>query len=149
MTSTGDDEGVLFATGNENSGLSVFVQGRRLVLDYNAFGDHTILESDAEVPVGQSELTVRLRRGDGFAGTAGLAVDGGDSGSTDLPLFMRMMSSIGPSIGFDHGSAVSARYPAPYRFTGTLHELVIQVSPDRYGDAAAAAAHTRAEMSRQ
>ncbi len=57
------DEGVLFATGTENSGISVFVQDRRLVLDYNAFDDHTILESSVEVPEGDVELTVRAAPG--------------------------------------------------------------------------------------
>ncbi len=141
------DEGVLFATGTENSGFSLFVQGRRLVLDYNAFGDHTIVESDAEVPVGDVSLGLRLRRLDGFAGTASLSIDGHDVGHADLTLFMRMISSIGPSIGADHGSAVSDRYPAPFAFTGTLREIVIQASPDTFGDSAATTA--RAEMSRQ
>ncbi len=141
------DEGVLFATGTENSGFSLFVQGRRLVLDYNAFGDHTIVESDAEVPVGDVSLGLRLRRLDGFAGTATLSIDGHDVGHADLTLFMRMISSIGPSIGADHGSAVSDRYPAPFAFTGTLREIVIQASPDTFGDSAATTA--RAEMSRQ
>lgn len=59
---------------------------------------------------------------------------------------MRMMSSIGPSIGADRGSAVSGRYSAPYAHTGTLQDVVGQASPDRYGDAAVATA--RAEMSR-
>lgn len=142
-----DDEGVLFATGTENSGLSVFVQGHRLVLDYNAFGDHTVLESSVEVPAGDVELAVKLRRGDDRTGTAPLAVDGVEAAQAELPLFMQMMSSIGPSVGFDHGSAVSPRYAAPFPFSGTLHEVVIQASPDRVGDTADTAA--RAEMSRQ
>ncbi len=62
------DEGVLFATGTQNSGISMFVQGGRLVLDYNAFSDHTIIESDIELPVGDVELAVRLRRGEGMLG---------------------------------------------------------------------------------
>ncbi len=147
VTTEPGDEGVLFATGTENAGLSVFVQGGRLVLDYNAFGDHTIVESEVDVPAGDAELTVRLRRGEGFAGTADLAIDGADCGHADLALFMRMMSSIGPSIGGDHGSAVSDRYQAPYRFSGTLHEVVIQASPERFQDSLEAEA--RAEMSRQ
>ena len=147
VTTAPGDEGVLFATGTENAGLSVFVQDGRLVLDYNAFGDHTIVESAVEVPAGDAELAVRLRRGDGFAGTADLAIDGADCGHADLALFMRMMSSIGPSVGGDHGSAVSDRYQAPYRFTGTLHEVVIQASPERFRDSLEAEA--RAEMSRQ
>ena len=44
------DEGVIYATGTENSGVSIFIQNDRLVVDYNAFDDHTILESDARGP---------------------------------------------------------------------------------------------------
>ena len=43
---------MLYATGTENSGLSLFVQDDRLVFDYNCFGDHHVVESDIEVPVG-------------------------------------------------------------------------------------------------
>ena len=39
-------EGVLYATGTENSGLSLFVQDDRLVFDYNCFGDHHVVVSD-------------------------------------------------------------------------------------------------------
>ena len=141
------DEGVLFATGTQNSGMSWFVQDRRLVVDYNAFGDHTIIESSVEVPVGDVEVELRLRRGAKMAGSLELLVDGESVGSAELSLFMRMMSSIGPSIAADHGSAVSTRYAAPFAFTGTLHEIVIQSSPERFGDTSAAEA--RAEMARQ
>jgi len=147
VTHQAGDEGVLFASGTENAGLSVFVQRGRLVLDYNAFGDHIVLESDVEVPDGDVVLGVRLRRGDGFRGTASVEVGGARAGEVDLPLFMRMMSSIGPSVGADAGSAVSTRYDGPYPYTGTLHEVVVQVSPGRV--AGAAAAEARAEMSRQ
>ncbi len=142
-----DAEGVLFATGTENAGLSLFVQDRRLVLDYNAFDDHTVLVSAVEVPAGDVSLSVHLRRGDHSSGSATVRIDGVDAGSIQLPLFLRMFSSVGASLGHDHGSAVSGRYPAPFAFTGTLHEVVIQLSPERYGDLAEVAA--RAEASRQ
>ena len=147
ITSGPGDAGVLFATGNRNAGMSVFVEEGRLVLDYNAFGDHTVVVSDREVAVGDAELAVRLRRGDGMQGTAELLVDGETAGRAELSLFMRMMSSTGPSIGFDHGSAVSPRYRAPNPYTGELHEIVVQASPERFADAAASEA--RAEMHRQ
>jgi hypothetical protein len=41
--------------------------------------------------------------------------------------------------------AVSQRYAAPFDFTGVLHEVVIQASPEKYADNAAVA--ERAEMS--
>jgi hypothetical protein len=138
---------VLFATGTENSGLSVFVQDDRFVLDYNAFDDHTVVVSDVEVPAGDCELVLRVRRGEGAAGAVALEVDGAPAGAADLPLLMRIMSSVGASIGHDHGSPVSQRYRGPFPFTGTLHELVIQLSPDRYPDVEAAEA--AAGLSRQ
>ena len=141
------DEGVLWATGTENSGISVFIQDDRLVVDYNAFDDHTVVESDIEVPVGDSVLTARFRRGDGQSGWIEVAIDGVDCGRGDAALFMRMISSVGSSIGYDHGSAVSPRYRAPFAFTGTLHEIVIEVAQPRASGAAEAEA--RAEMSRQ
>jgi arylsulfatase A-like enzyme len=144
------DEGVLFATGTQNSGLSFFIQNSRLVLDYNAFNDHTIIESDIAVPLGSSALTLKVRRGDGRQGTAHLEIDEMPVGNAPLSLLMRMMSSVGPSVGYDHGSPVSARYQAPFAFTGTLHEVVVQASPERFADAAAnARAAETAEMSRQ
>jgi len=145
VTAAAHDEGVLFATGTENSGFALFVQDGRLVFDYNAFGEHVVIESTSAIPVGASTLTLRLRRL-GRHGTASLDVDGQTSGDAELPLFMGMMSSIGPSIGYDHGSAVSPRYDAPYPFTGNLHHIEIQLL-ERAPDAADATA--RAEMSRQ
>lgn len=147
VTSEAGDGGVLYAMGNQAAGLSVFVQGGRLVLDYNAFGDHTVLESSVEVPAGDAELVVKVRRGDALTGSVELAVDGQPAGHVDLPLLMRMISSTGASVGADHGSAVSPRYAAPFAFTGDLHEVVIQASPDRFGDLAEVSA--RAENARQ
>ena len=147
VTRTASQDGVLFATGSENSGISVFVQNDRLVVDYNAFDDHSLVESAVEVPAGDSTLVVRLRRGDGRSGSISIEVNGTPAGTVELPLVMLLISSIGVSIGFDHGSAVSTRYDAPFPFTGKLHELEIQLVEDQ--DFAAQAAEAAIEMNRQ
>ena len=141
------EDGVLFATGTENSGFSFFVQGNRLVFDYNAFDDHVVIESDVEVPEGTSTLAVKVRRLSSRGGAAEIEIDDRPCGHADLPLLMLIMSSVGPSVGYDHGSAVSTRYTAPFPFAGRLHEIVIQASPGRLADAVAAG-HA-AEMARQ
>ncbi|MGA0117670.1 MAG: arylsulfatase [Ilumatobacteraceae bacterium] len=146
VTFTPGDEGVLYATGTQNSGLSFFVQNNKLVLDYNAFGDHTIVESPNGVTAGDHELRVLLRRGDGMAGQLTLQVDGNEVATASVPLYMRMMSSVGPSIGYDHGSPVSQRYSSPYEFTGILHEVVIEAGKPR---ADVKAAEAQSEMNRQ
>jgi hypothetical protein len=141
--------GVLYATGTENSGLSVFVQAERLVLDYNCFGDHHVVESEREVPVGPSVVGVRFRR-TGKTGTATLVVDGADCGAIEIPFVMRMMSSVGPSIGYDHGSPVSGMYDGAFPFEGRLERVDIQLISEPRGDAAdLAAAEARAAMARQ
>jgi hypothetical protein len=147
ITRAPGQEGVVWATGTENSGISVFVQNDRLVVDYNAFDDHTIVESTVPVPVGDATLVVRLRRADAMKGTVELLVDDVSCGLADVGLFMRMISSVGASLGADDGSAVSTRYRAPFAFGGVLHEVVIQLVSPR--DPATRTATARAEMSRQ
>jgi len=139
-------QGVLFATGTENSGLSLFVQDDRLWFDYNFFGEHHVVSSRTQVPVGRSTLGVRFRR-DGQLGTATLVVDGAPCGELQVPRVMMIISSVGASVGFDHGSAVSDRYDAPYAFEGTLERLDVQLVAPPPRDQSAADA--RAAMSRQ
>ena len=61
------------------------------------------------------------------------------------------MSSVGPSVGFDHGSPVSDRYEAPNPFTGPLHALHVDADPQgtHREPGAPALAEYIAEMSRQ
>jgi arylsulfatase len=64
---------------------------------------------------------------------------------------MRMISSVGASIGADRGSAVSRRYRAPFPYSGTLHDIEIQLvaRADAAAEADVATAEARAGMSRQ
>ena len=149
VTRAAGDEGVLWATGSANSGLSVFVQGDRLVLDYNAFDDHTVVESSVEVPTGDSVLGARLVRTGRSTGTVELLIDGESVGSAELGFMMRMISSLGASLGQDHGSPVSPRYDGPFPFSGTLHEVEIQLASRPKPDAADTSTTARTEMSRQ
>ena len=146
VTRGAGDGGVIWATGSANSGLSVFMQDDRLVVDYNAFDDHTILESAVEVPSGDSTLEVRLARTGRSTGTIELLIDGEPAGSAELPFMMRMVSSLGASLGQDHGSPVSQRYDGANPFTGTLHEVEISLGARSQADTDTTA---RTEMSRQ
>jgi arylsulfatase len=146
------ENGVLYATGTGNSGVSVFLQGDRLVLDYNEFGTHHVVESTREVPIGASTVGVQFRRTGGpgdKTGHATLVVDGEASGELDVPFVMNIISSIGPSVGHDHGSPVSDRYPDAFPFAGTLERVDIQLVTERRAEAAAAASAERADMGRQ
>jgi arylsulfatase len=127
--------------------VSVFIQGDRLVLDYNCFGEHHVVESDRTVPMGESVVGVRFRGKGGGPGRATLVVAGEECGSIEVPYVMRIISSIGPSVGRDHGSQVSDRYTGDFPFAGTLEQVdIVLVSGSDPGGAAAA---ERATMARQ
>jgi len=146
--------GVLYATGTANSGFSFFVQDDHLVFDYNCFGDHQVVTSSDPVPIGASVVGVQFRRTDDAA-TATVVIDGEPGGSVDLPFAMRMMSSVGPSVGYDHGSPVSTHYDDEFAFSGRLERVDITlVRPGGApaadaADAAGAATDERSTMSRQ
>ncbi len=120
------ERGVLFAYGTENSGISVFVLNDRLMIDYNAFDDHSIIESEATIPNGEVELKAEFRRL-GNNGTIQLFINQEPNGTIEVPLYMRMISSVGASIGFDHGSPVSELYKDSFPYSGKLEELEIQL----------------------
>jgi len=140
--------GVVYATGTASSGLSVFVQDDRLVFDYNIFGEHHVVESEVAVPTGPTNVGVRFRR-EGKGGQATLVVDGAECGAIELPYVMTIISSIGPSVGYDHGSPVSDRYDGPFAFEGHLERIDIQIVTGKAADPNTVAAEARSTMARQ
>lgn len=150
VSRSADDDGVLYATGTENSGFSFFVDRDRLVFDYNIFGEHHVVRSETAVGAGDHVLAVRFRR-EGKSGTATLVVDEREVGAIEVPFVMRTMSSVGPSIGYDHGSPVAEAYATRrdgFPFVGRLHELVVRIV-SRQHDADAAASEARMTLGRQ
>jgi arylsulfatase len=141
-------EGVLYSSGTENSGVSLFVQDDRLVFDYNCFGDHHVAVSEATVPTGDTVVGVEFRRS-GQSGDVTLMVDGRPSGKLVVPFAMTMISSVGPSIGYDHGSPVSDRYTGHFPFEGVLHRLDVTLVRGGDGPRVDPAAEERSAMSRQ
>ena len=99
-------------TGTENSGISRVragrPAGRRL---QRVRRPHRSSSPTSTCPAGDAELAARVpARGRPVRARSSCSVDGVDAGRADLPLFMRMISSVGASVGYDHGSAVSTRY---------------------------------------
>ncbi len=146
------DNGVLYASGTENSGISVFIDKGHLVFDYNCFGEHHIVISNRPVPDGDSVVGLEFRRL-GRHGIAHLMIDGVACGDLDVPFVMRTMSSVGPSVGYDHGSPVAEAYRHRrdgYVFEGELDSVEIQlVSPSSDGEKDLRASEERTAMGRQ
>jgi len=124
------------------------VQGDRLVFDYNCFNDHHVVESAVEVPTGPSVVGVRFRR-EGAGGTATLFIDGQACGDLAVPFAMHIISSVGPSVGYDHGSPVSERYSGHFPFEGSLHKVDIAVVHKGAESSGVLEAQERAAMAQQ
>jgi arylsulfatase len=142
--------GVIFATGTENSGFSFYIFDNRLVFDYNFFGEHLVVRSESELPTGPSTLTCQLRR-TGKGGYALLLVNGAEVGRIELPFIMRVISSVGPSVAYDHGSPVAFDYANRsdgFPFEGTLDSVTITLIETKK-DPKNAESQARAEMGRQ
>ena len=113
--------GVLYALGNGNAGLSLFVQGDRLVFDYNAFGDHTVVESDRRRARRASRASACASARDGNGAHAPPS-----SSTTRSAARSRSRSPCGwcrasaAASGYDHGRPVSERYDDTFPFEGAL-----------------------------
>ncbi len=141
------DDGVLFATGTENSGISFFVKDDHLVFDYNAFDDHTVVRSEGPIPVGESKLGVQFHRGAKRRAAVTLTVDGQPVATGEVPWMMSTISSVGMSVAQDAGSPVSREYDDAFAFAGKLHTMEFQLLTR--ADVETLEAEMTAEMSRQ
>ncbi len=130
VTRAAGEDGILFTTGTQNSGLVFFVKDDHLHFDYNAFGDHTIVTSEVTIPAGARELTARFDR-TGRTGSIELRIDGDACGRADIGWVMRMTGSIGADVGKGTDSPVSREIAGRFPFAGTLHELVVELDKTR------------------
>jgi len=141
-------EGVLIVQGGSSGGYSLYLRDRKLHYTYNYVGIQEFhIESDVAVADGRHELRFEfepsgapdLARGRGAPGTGRLFVDGALVGGGELPVTIPIDIGIteGLSVGRDEGSSVSADYKAPFAFTGSLEQVVIDVSGEFIEDRAA------------
>lgn len=148
-TRDGATDGVILSYGAATSGLVLYVKERKLVFDYNLYGRHFRAVSDAEVPFGETELSVLFRRA-GREAVAVVEVAGKRSGEVAIPGVLRLVSAQGMDLGRDPGSPVCADCPAPFPFSGRIRRIVFEI-PERSSQAEAEAARAQAlaDMARQ
>ncbi len=127
-------EGVLIAHGDKTSGYSLYVQDGFLVHDLNIGGTHQVVRSNRPVPMGRAcTLGFRLRR-DGTHGVGTLLFDGEPMGEMmTRNIFIILISWSGLDIGLDRGTTVG-HYEAPFRFTGRLDRVTVDLADDQLLD---------------
>jgi arylsulfatase len=132
-------DGVLLAMGSVFGGYALFVQDGRLQYVHNYVGrEEHHLEADRALTPGAHALTFAFDSNGLFqGGQARLEVDGDVVAQSEIPRFTPVRFSIsdaGLTCGVDSGSPVTSRYPAPFAFTGTLHQVVVDLEGSALGD---------------
>ena len=133
---SGGAEGVLLAAGGRFGGYTLFVQGGRLVHEYNFGEERYVLTTDREIPPGRHRLTFAFSKTGPFRGRGTLSIDGAQAATGELPRTWPINPATAAlACGRDLGSPVSEAYRPPFLFTGTLHKVVVELADDQRRDA--------------
>ncbi|MEU4635770.1 arylsulfatase [Micromonospora chalcea] len=133
--------GVIVALGNVSGGYVLHIKDNRLVYEYNYLGEHHVLRSEGELPLGPVELTFELTKTADCQGVGRLYVDGEAAGAALFPRLLPFFHGFaGMDIGRNIHSPVSPSYPARHEFSGELEYVRFRLAAsEEVGEPIAAA----------
>ena len=132
------DEGVLLAMGSLFGGFALYVKQGRLCWVHNFVGmaeDRIVAASD--LAPGAHTLAFRFERTGEHRGTGRLLVDGavvGEGAIEQLTPARFSITGAGLTCGYALEPAVCDDFNAPFRFSGRLHRVVVEVFGAEYRD---------------
>jgi arylsulfatase len=149
-------EGVLLAQGSAAGGYSFFVKDGLMHYAHNYLGKATYrVTADSPVPSGTHALRFEFEptgemdflQGRGSPGRMQLYIDGALVGNAEAPMTVPLaLNPGGLTCGANPGSPVVEDYVGPFRFTGTIHRVTIDLSGELITDPEA---ELRLHMARQ
>ena len=152
----GGAEGVLLCQGTAAGGYSFFVKDGKLHYVHNYVGRAVYgVVIRRRLPAGPARAPLRVRAdrgarpaaGKGAPGRLQLYIDGALVGNAEAPVTTPFMFNPGAlTCGANPGSPVTPDYTSPFRFTGTIHSVTVDVSGELIHDPEA---ELRAHMARQ
>ena len=141
---TGGAEGVLLAQGGVAGGFVFYMKDKKLHYIHNYLGlEEYKVTSSVDVPEGPQTLRYEFeptgepdpRNGRGAPGRGQLYIKGELVGNVEFPTTVPITFGIeGLSCGYDFGEAVSHEYHAPFTFTGTIHQVTMDLSGELIQD---------------
>ena len=141
-------EGVILAQGSGLGGWSFYVTDGRLAYVHNfvALEEHRVECAEPLAP-GRHEVGFHFERTGEHRGVGHLLVDGAETARLEIPRFTLTRFSLtgaGLTCGYSDGLPVTRSYPAPFRFTGGLDDVVVEVDGPPWADPEAEADHALA-----
>ena len=127
----GGAAGVLLAHGSWFSGYSLYVKDARLVYVHTPMGlaEHRIVSTEP-IPTGRQTLRFRFTRTGEHRGRGELFVGDRPVGAGEIPRTVPHVtetSGEGLCCGYDSGLPVTDDYVAPFRFTGRIAQVVVEL----------------------
>jgi arylsulfatase A-like enzyme len=128
-------DGVVVAAGGVVGGYTLFVQGGKPTYEYNWFGMSRYRVTGSEkLPAGKSTIRVEFKYdggGVGKGGTVTMFVNDKKvgEGRVNKTILGRFSADETFDTGLDTGSPVSNLYQSPFKFTGTLNKIEINIAP--------------------
>jgi arylsulfatase A-like enzyme len=146
-------EGMIVTQGGLFGGWALYVDKGRPVFFYNTAGlDHAAIASPAVLAPGSHTVVLSFRYdgGIGKGGLATLKVDGAKvaEGRVERTLPYRISIDEALDVGEDSGTPVSLAYDVPFRFTGRLEKVTIDLGEVAQADRAAVDAAGRRARAR-
>jgi len=134
----GGAEGILLVQGSGLGGYALFVQHGRLhyVHNFCTLAEHRVSSSIAVTP-GEHTLAFRFTKDGEHRGAGTLLIDGVPASEVRIDPFTRTRFSLtgdGLSCGYQAGLPVCKDYRSPFRFTGTIRRVVVEVEGPPFVD---------------
>jgi arylsulfatase len=135
ITAGPQSEGVLATMGGLFGGWALLMQKGKVRFDYNLVNiAHTRIEAPTPLKDGRHTVVYDFKYdggGIGKGGTGVISVNGKEvaRGRIAATTPVRYGLDEGMDVGIDSGTPVTDEYDVPFRFTGTLHQLRIDLEP--------------------
>lgn len=138
----GGADGVIIANGGIAGGYSLYVKDGKLNYDFNFFDKEIYnVQAPDPLPVGEVEVVLQYEQqpfkplAETKGGPAELFVNGKSVAKGEIAnvVPVRYSATETMDIGRDFGSTVTPAYrgEAPFEFTGTIHNVTVEISPDQ------------------
>jgi arylsulfatase len=133
----GHAEGIVLVQGSVLGGWVLFVADGRLHYVHNYVGLEQHRVSSAPLDPAARTLALRFERTGEHRGVAHLLADDREVGAGEIPRFTPVRFAItgdGVHCGEHWGVPVCADYRMPFRFTGPLHRVLVDVDGEPFAD---------------
>jgi arylsulfatase A-like enzyme len=123
-------EGVIVSDGGPDGGYCLCIHEGYPTYISNYLGrEHTVLRAKSPLPVGHGVLRVEFQKGSGTAGTARLFVNGRKADEKVVERTNPIVYAVaeGLEIGSDSTAPVWPEYQSPFRFTGTIRKVEVEI----------------------